>query len=107
MRHIFGTAQIFLERVRALGQLPESAILVTADVVGLYPNIPHLEGLEALRESLDRRLDMSVSTDFLIQMAEFVLTNNIFGFKRDMYHQLNGTAIGTKFAPPIRMYFHG
>ena len=95
----------FLCKVRALGPLPESAILVTADVVGLYPNIPHAEGLETLREALDIRLDRSVSTDFLIEMAEFVLTNNIFGFKRDMYHQLNGTAIGTKFAPPYACIF--
>ena len=29
------------------------AILVTADVVGLYPSIPHNEGLEVLKKQLD------------------------------------------------------
>ena len=33
--------------------LPEGAILVSLDVVGLYPHIPHAEGLEAIRHALN------------------------------------------------------
>ena len=33
----------FLERLRAIGEIPKGAILVTADIVGLYPSIPHDE----------------------------------------------------------------
>ena len=36
-------------------RVPEDAFLVTADVVGLYPNIPHGAGLKLLKEALDRR----------------------------------------------------
>ena len=36
----------FLEKLRAIGEIPKGAILVTADVVGLYPSIPHDEGLK-------------------------------------------------------------
>ena len=32
-----------------LGKIPEGALLCTVDVVGLYPSIPHREGLEAIR----------------------------------------------------------
>ena len=35
----------FLRKIKVLGQLPEGTILCTIDVVGLYPNIPHDEGL--------------------------------------------------------------
>ena len=35
----------FPKKLKELGSLPKSAILCTADVVGLYPNIPHEEGL--------------------------------------------------------------
>ena len=35
-----------------IGELREGAILCTIDVVGLYPHIPHNEGLEALKEAL-------------------------------------------------------
>ena len=43
----------FIKKTRNLGSIPQNAILVTADVVGLYPNIPHEAGLKALREGLD------------------------------------------------------
>ena len=35
----------FLKKIKNVGNIPENAILVTADVVGLYPNIPHNVGL--------------------------------------------------------------
>ena len=38
----------FLKKIKRLGRIPEGAILVTADVVGLYPNIPHDLGLQRL-----------------------------------------------------------
>ena len=42
----------FLQELNKLGTLPEGAILVTADVVGLYSHIPHKEGLRAMRAAL-------------------------------------------------------
>ena len=42
----------FLHKLGRIGDLPEGAILCTIDVVGLYPHIPHNEGLEALKEAL-------------------------------------------------------
>ena len=38
-------------------------------------------------------------------MAKFVLENNYFEFNSEVYHQLSGTAIGTKFAPPYACIF--
>ena len=31
----------FLNKIKNINAIPENAILVTADVVGLYPSIPH------------------------------------------------------------------
>ena len=56
------------------------AILVTADVVGLYPSIPHNEGLEVLKKQLDNFYEKSIPTEDLVKMAEFVLKNNCFEF---------------------------
>ena len=39
--------------------------MVTADVVGLYPSIPHDAGLEALRKALDNRENKKISTHHL------------------------------------------
>ena len=74
-----------------IGKIPEGAILVTANVVGLYPSIPHGGGLEALRKRLNERET---------PMANFVLKNNFFEFNGELKRQESGTAIGTKFAPP-------
>ena len=51
----------FLRKIKSLGQLPEGAILCTIDVVGLYPNIPHEEGLTSLRKFLDARTEKKVT----------------------------------------------
>ena len=43
--------------------------MVRADVVELYPSIPHDSGLEALRKALDNREYKKISTDDLTKMA--------------------------------------
>ena len=75
------------------------AILVTADVVSLYPSIPHQAGLEALKKALDERENMFISTYNIVKMAKFVLKNNYFQFNSKVKQQISGTAIGIKFAP--------
>ena len=91
----------FLEKIKNINTLPENAILlVTADVVGLYPSIPHQAGLSALKEALENRSVKKIPTENLIKMAEFVLKNNLFEFNSKVFQQISGTAIGTKFAPP-------
>ena len=90
----------FLQKIQSLGNIPEDAILCTIDVVALYAGIPHDEGLGVLRKALDSRADRSVSTDSLMDLAEVVLKNNMFEFNGRFYHQIRGTAIGTKCAPP-------
>ena len=70
----------FLEKSRAIGEIPKGDILVTADVVGLYPSFPHDEGLKVLRNHYDKFIDKTVPTEVIIKMAEFVLKNNLFEF---------------------------
>ena len=38
----------FLKKIKSIGKIPDGSILVTADVIGLYPSISHEAGLEAL-----------------------------------------------------------
>ena len=97
----------FLRKLDPLPSLPEDIILCTIDVVGLYPNIPHEDGLVAMRKALDAREDKTVSTDSLIELVECVLKNNKFEHNTSFYKQLRGTAIGTKMAPPYAIIFMG
>ena len=66
-------------------------MLCTVDVVGLYPSIPHGEGLEAIREALDGRENPGVATDTLVGLASLVLENNYFEFNDMFYRQKLGT----------------
>ena len=68
-------------------------------------SIPHNAGLEALRRTLDDRVNKKIGTEDLIKMAEFVLKSNYFEFNGKVKQQLSGTAIGTKFAPPYPCVF--
>ena len=95
----------FLKKIKNIGKITEGAILVTTDVVGLYPNIPHGAGLEALRKRLNERETPRVPTEELIKMVDFVLKNNFFEFNGEVKRQKSGTAIGTKFAPPYACIF--
>ena len=52
----------FLRILNDLDKLPENAILVITDVIGLYSSIPHADRLEALSAKLEEREDKSIAT---------------------------------------------
>ena len=60
---------IFLEKnLRSLPNLPDDIIFCTVDAAGLYPSIPHDEGLPALRKQ-----EKYFITSTLVELAEIVL----------------------------------
>ena len=77
----------------------------TMDVIGLYPHIPHEEGLKSLKEIIQEfkgEVDLTewyVDEDDLTDLARLALESNYFEFDDKIYWQKLGTAIGTKFAP--------
>ena len=90
----------FLKKFKELVSLPKNVILCTIDVVSPYPNIPHKEGLASIRKHLDNRENKEVATDTLVELADIVLKNSYFQFLDKTFKQKQGTAVGTKFAPP-------
>ena len=97
--HVLEDTRDFLSRLNQLRDIPDNTFLVKFDVVGLYPHIPHEEGLETMKRYLDKREDLLVSSDNLYKLAKIILKHNYFELGQDVYHQILGTAIGTKFAP--------
>ena len=95
----------FLKKYRSLPNLPDDIILCTVDIVGLYPNILHDEGLSALCKRLDLRQEKDITISTLVELAEIVLKNNTFTFLEKTLKQKRGKAIGTKFAPPNNVLF--
>ena len=89
----------FIKKLQTGDHILQDAIMVTADVIGLYTSITHNVGLEALRKALNNR-EKKISTDDLTEIADFVLKSNYSEFNGNVKKQISGTAIGTKFAPP-------
>ena len=73
----------FLKYFRSLPKLPDGIILCTMNVVGLHPNIPHQEGLSALRKRLETRKEKYISIGTIIDSAELVLKINIYIREKD------------------------
>ncbi|MCP4096080.1 MAG: hypothetical protein GY748_07540 [Planctomycetaceae bacterium] len=85
-------------------------VVVCADVASLYPSIPIDFGLQAVRNFLlgihlrarrGERIPVDVSPpqiDLIVDLLEWVLTNNYLQFMGVIYHQLTGTAMGTPAA---------
>ena len=96
----------FPKKLKELGSLPKNTIPCTIAVVGLYPNIPH-EGLVSIRKHFNNRENKEVTTETLVELADIVLKNIYFQFLDKIFKQKWGTAIGTKFAPPYSILFHG
>ena len=67
--------------------------------MSLYPHIPHDQEAEIMRRFLDKREDQSVLSESVCKLANIVLKHNYFELAKNVYHQILGTAIGTKFAP--------
>ena len=81
------------------------ALICSMDVVGLYRNILHGEGLEAIREglkatreALDKRDEPEIATNSLIDLASLVLESNYFEFNVRIFRKKLGTAIETNIA---------
>ena len=88
--------------MKKIDKIPEDAILVTGDVIVLYPSIPHKEGLDALKEKLKEKPSPKIPPNDLIKLAEFVLKDNVLEFHDKVKQQISGTAIDSKFA----LYMH-
>ena len=82
-------------------------LLCTLDVTSLYTNIPHLEGIQSIKEMLaiHKSPDTLPHNSYIIELLELVLTNNHFEFNGEFYHQVSGTAMGTKLAPSYANLF--
>jgi hypothetical protein len=89
----------YIEQINSGPSLGDNHILVTWDVVGLYNNIPHDDGLQSLEECLNSRNNPDIPTEFLVSLMDIILRNNLFSFHDQLYRQEIGCAMGTKPAP--------
>ena len=97
----------FLQKLENLGTIPQNAYLITIDVVALYTNIPHREGILAVKEALETRSEKQPLTWVLLRILHLILTKTAFKFNDSFYEQIAGTTMGTKCAPSYAILFMG
>lgn len=81
--------------------------LVTLDVESLYTNISHVDGLRAISHYLSDRDGMMPPSNFIVELTDWVLNNNVFLFQDAMFKQCKGTSMGASFAPEYACLYLG
>ena len=92
----------FLRMISRLNKGPKlgtNAILATWDAIGLYTNIIHTEGLSCLQEQLNEQTQQETPSEYIIQLMEVILNQNIFTFHDSLWKQEVGAAMGSKPIP--------
>ena len=98
----------FIGKVKKIGKISPNDILVTMDVSSLYTNIDNNEGIKAIEQnstitsSLSKQMIQIITT-----LMSLILTLNNFVFNGMNYHQVKGTAMGTRAAPNYANIFMG
>ena len=89
--------------------IQKNCTLATIDVKSLYLNIPHKDGVKAVLNRLyctqELADQMTIPPDTMTDLLRIVLEQNYFQFADRMYHQIRGTAMGTKMAPSYANIF--
>jgi hypothetical protein len=80
--------------------LPSSdGIFVTADIASLYTNIDTKLGLNLVREFLSEQKVNEDLAKLIMELIEFVMLNSYLSHQGRIFHQIDGTAMGTAAAP--------
>ena len=69
-------------------------LLVSWDVISMYPSIDNEVGLGTCKAALDRRDKLPPSTDSLLEAIKITLKCNNSTFNNKHYRQNGGTAMG-------------
>ena len=87
--------------------LLKNCILLIIDIKALYLNIPHTEGIQARVNAMDHCGNQKppFPPQVVKTLLKIVLGKNYFEFCEKMFHQIHGTAMGTKMAPSYANIF--
>lgn len=83
-------------------QTNKNGVLISADITSLYTNINTTRGIALVREFLYEYFLISwcySKIDLVLKLLAIVMNNNYLQFNGNIYHQHNGTAMGTNVAP--------
>jgi len=97
--HIVKDTKSFVNELEATTLITQGGIMVTADIASLYTNIDTRLGLSLVRRFLLENAVPTRHSDMIMDLLAFVMNNSYLNFRDKIYHQIDGTAMGTACAP--------
>ena len=87
-----------IEHLNASGPFPTGTLLVSWDMVSMFPNIDNKLGLFAFRKALNAKENIFPSTTCILEAIKICLKSNHSVFKENFFLQIHGTVMGPKDA---------
>ena len=87
-----------IEHLNTSGPFPTGTLLVSWDMVSMFPNIDNKLGLFAFRKALNARENIFPSTTCILEAIKICLKSNHSVFKENFFLQIHGTVMGPKNA---------
>lgn len=78
--------------------IPPNSLLVSADIVAMYPNINITHGVQIIQNNIYNYLPFDTAR-LVVDALTFLLNNHYTTFNEIIYKQVCGTAMGVQFAP--------
>jgi hypothetical protein len=94
----------FIEKTKDL-IIGENEMLVSFDVVGLFPNIPLEEAFNGIKDFLATKDLSENEKEILMKLSKICMEQNIFQYRDKFYRQKSGAAIGNSASPIISEFF--
>lgn len=94
-------SQSLIAKLKLLGKLPPTAIIITADAVSMYTNIDTDHSIKTLKDWFQLHkadLPQGFPTNMILAATELIMKSNVFQLDDTYWLQLIGTAMGTSMA---------
>lgn len=97
--HIVKDTKSFVVELENLRLPTGGGVFVTADIASLYTNIDTKMGLALVRRFLTEQDVPPVVASLIMALLTFVMSHSYLQFDGKIFHQIDGTAMGTACAP--------
>ena len=86
--------------------VPDNALLVSIDVVSLYPSTPQSQCLDKIYKEMHTHSDLfTLDPNLLIRLLHIYINYNYIAFSHLFFQQIKETAMGATFSPTIANIF--
>ena len=99
IQHIVKDTKSFVVELEQTILPTRDGIFVTADIASLYTNIDTAMGLTLVRRFLIEQQTSATHTELIMDLLTFVMQHSYLQFHESIFHQIDGTAMGTACAP--------